>query len=90
MAANEDSARPLAAPVVLGEDLSRLSEQELAERIALLQAEVLRVTAEPCTTAQPAPLEIEPVQRPLIHHDRHHRKATDSLGSPQTSHESWG
>jgi uncharacterized small protein (DUF1192 family) len=32
--------------VVLGEDLSRLSEQELAERIALLQAEVLRVTAE--------------------------------------------
>ena len=36
MAANEDSARPLAAPVVLGEDLSRLSEQELAERIALL------------------------------------------------------
>ena len=46
MAANEDSARPLAAPVVLGEDLSRLSAQELAERIALLQAEVLRVTAE--------------------------------------------
>jgi uncharacterized small protein (DUF1192 family) len=46
MAANDESARPLTAPVVLGEDLSRLSEQELAERIALLQAEVLRVTAE--------------------------------------------
>jgi uncharacterized small protein (DUF1192 family) len=46
MAANEESARPLTAPIVIGEDLSRLSEHELAERIALLQAEVLRVTAE--------------------------------------------
>jgi len=35
-----------ATPVVLGEDLARLSESELDERVARLRAEIARVEAE--------------------------------------------
>ncbi len=40
---DDEPRRPPPVPHVVGEDLARLSEAELAERIAILQAEIARL-----------------------------------------------
>lgn len=43
MAVFEDDARPKPAAHIVGEELTAISEAELAERIQLLQAEIKRI-----------------------------------------------
>ncbi|MBA5777289.1 DUF1192 domain-containing protein [Stappia sp. F7233] len=48
MASRDDElpVKPAAAPVAIGDDLSRLSVDELSERLVLLAQEIERVTKE--------------------------------------------